>query len=242
MGSQNQIKIYPYTKAKSALFPLSSRDQYECANAYITRGITGTPSSLENCFDSFPSIKKVAEALGITGSKNLWLGPPSRSENEVKSGQLIDLLTGVTSAECTEIKNSLGNEWLGCLWGTPQAPFSCTCPEVGEKFEAYLKHRLNLATFWKTPKNVPILRQAFLDELKYQTQVEITISGEFNLHPGMLVEIDVASLKTKAPNKVESSLFSGIYMVVAVRHVINNGGSHETSLSLSYIPPATEPA
>jgi len=98
-----------------------------------------------------------------------------------------------------------------------------------------------LATFWKTPKNVPVLRQAFLDELKYQTQVEITIAGDFNLHPGMLVEIQVDSLKTKAPNKVELSIFTGIYMIVAVRHVINSGGSHETSLSLSYIPPANEP-
>ena len=241
MGSQNQIKIYPYTKAKNALFPLASRDQYECANAYITRGVTSTPSTIEECFKSFPSVKSIGDAIGITGSQSLWLGPASPSTTEVRAGQLIDLLTGITSAECSQIKSTLGDAWLGCLWGTPQAPFSCTCPEVGEKFQAYLKHRLNLATFWKTPKNVPVLRQAFLDELKYQTQVEITIAGDFNLHPGMLVEIQVDSLKTKAPNKVELSIFTGIYMIVAVRHVINSGGSHETSLSLSYIPPANEP-
>lgn len=242
MGTQNQIKIYPYTKAKSALFPLASRDQYECANAYITRGITSTPSNLEACFDSFPTVKEVGKRLGITGSKSLWLGPQPSNETTVGEGKLIDLLTGVTSAECLQIKEKLGDDWLGCLWGTPQAPFSCTCPEVGKKFEAYLKHRLNLATFWKTPKNTPILRRAFLDELKYSTKVEITIAGEWNLHPGMLVEIDVNSIKTKAPNKVERSLFTGIYIVLAVRHVVNNGGSHETSLTLSYIPPATEPS
>jgi hypothetical protein len=240
MAGSNQIKVYPYTLDKKSVTPLGSRDAYECANALITRGVTSSPTSLESCFDSFPTIKNMAETLGLTGTKGLWVGPPPLDPKKVKVGDMVDLLSGVTSFECNHIKSSLGSDWLGCLWGSPQGPFSCTCPEVGSKFKAYLKHRLNVATFWKTPKSVPVFRQSFLDYIKYQTKVEITVGGDFNAHPGMIVELKVESFKTKAPFTVEESVFSGLYIIVAVRHIINNGGTHETSLTLSYIPTGSE--
>lgn len=238
MSASKQIKTYPYTSENKAIVPLASKSSYECANAFITRGLTGVPSSLEDCLNRFPTAKKMAEMLGV---EELWLSPKSPDDStELKPGDKIDLLTGIISTECQNIENDLGSDWLGCLWGSPQAPFSCTCPEVGKKFKAYLKHRLNVATFWKTPKSVPVFRQSFLDYLKYQTKIEITVAGNFDIRPGNLLDLNVESFKTKAPFSVSPSHFSGLYIVIAVRHVINNGGSHETSVTLSYIPTATD--
>ena len=98
----NQIKIYPYTIGKGALYPLNSRDQYECANSEITRGLTAAPYTLEACFDAFPQIRSISHSLGITGTNSLWKGP---SGGVRPSGSLVirDLLTGITGSECEQI-------------------------------------------------------------------------------------------------------------------------------------------
>ena len=36
-----------------------ARDEYVCANAQITQGLTATPSSLEECFSKFPKISEI---------------------------------------------------------------------------------------------------------------------------------------------------------------------------------------
>ena len=233
MATTNQIKIYPYTISKSALTPVTSRDAYECANSEITRGLTASPNSLQGCFDSFPAIKTIAQGLGVLPS-NLWLGSTG---SVPKKGTLVirDLLTGITGGECEGIKSSLGQSWLGCLWGTPEAPFSCVCPEVGSNYEAYLKHRLNIATFWKTPVKVPVNRREFLDGLKYQSKVDLTVAGDYNIRPGVMVEL-LVDHPTRTPINTGTSIFSGLYMVLSVKHILNSGGTHETALTVTQIP------
>jgi hypothetical protein len=229
-----QIKVYPYTVGKGAIYPLSSRSEYECANSEITRGLTGSPANLEACFSSFPQIQSIAYSLGITSSNSLWRGPSGAG---APSGTLVirDLLAGLTGPECDEIQSSLGPSWLGCLWGSPQATFSCTCPQVGDNFEAYLKHRLNVATFWKTPITAPVDRRKFLDAFKYQSKVDLTLAGDFKLRPGDVLEIQV-DRATRTPYNSNSSIFSGLYFVLSVKHVVNAGGTHEMAVSVSQIP------
>jgi hypothetical protein len=215
------------------LTPVSSRHSYECANSEITRGLTGSPGSLQNCFDSFPAVKEIAKQLGVD-STNVWKGPTG---DVPAKGTLVirDLLTGITGGECDEIKSSLGESWLGCLWGTPEASFSCVCPEVGTNFEAYLKHRLNVATFWKTPIKVPVDRREFLDGLKYLSKVDITVACDFNLRPGYIIEL-LVDHPTRSPIDTGESIFSGLYLIVSVKHVLNSGGTHETALTVTQIP------
>jgi len=231
MTEVNQIKTYPYTKAKNALIPFTSRE-YECANAFITRGATTAPNSFKECMDRFPKIKQIAEGIGITGAP--WSGP-SKLDDPNLTKVFKDLLTGITSGECEQIKSQLGDDWAGCLWGSPSAPFSCSCPDVGDKFEAYLKHRLNVATFWKTPKGAPVERRQFLDLMKYLTKIEITVAGDFSVVPGGFVELFVDN-HVRTPVESEPSLMSGTFMVFAVKHVVNSGGTHEMVLTLGEMP------
>jgi len=229
----NQIKIFPYTIAKNALTPVNSRHSYECANSEITRGLIQSPASLQECFNSFPAIQNIAAQLGVNSS-TIWRGP---TEDVPARGTLVirDLLTGITGGECDEIQSSLGQDWLGCLWGTPEASFSCVCPEVGANFEAYLKHRLNVATFWKTPVKVPVDRREFLDGLKYLSKVDITVAGDFNLRPGYIIEL-LVDHPTRSPIDTGASIFSGLYLIVSVKHILNSGGTHETALTVTQIP------
>lgn len=229
----NQIKVFPYTIAKSALTPINSRQSYECANSEITRGLTGSPASLQDCYNSFPAVATIGAALGISPS-NLWYGSTG---TPAPKGSLVirDLLTGITGGECDEVKGTLGQDWLGCLWGTPQSPFSCTCPEVGQNYEAYLKHRLNVATFWKTPVKVPVDRKEFLDGLKYLTKIDLTVAGDFNIRPGYVVEV-LVDHPTRSPINTGASIFSGLYMVIGVKHILNSGGTHETAITVTQLP------
>lgn len=231
--SSRQIKTLPATKYQQADGVLNSREIYECANADITRGFTAAPSSLEECLVRFPQIQTIWKEFGV-GHDTFYGATFSGPAGGI--GVIKDLYTGITSEECKQINSLLGPEWLGCLWGSPMAPFSCSCPYIGEKFEAYLKLRLNVASFWKTPVKVPVERKAFLDELKYNTKVELTVAGDFKLTPGSIIEILVDHPTRYANDTAEKSLFSGLYMVLSVKHVFTNGGTHETALTATALP------
>ena len=43
----NQIITYGTNYSQETFYPVASKDAYECANAAITRGATGIPSSLQ---------------------------------------------------------------------------------------------------------------------------------------------------------------------------------------------------
>jgi hypothetical protein len=232
MSEVNQIKIYPYTEAKKASTTFTSRE-YECANAFITRGATTAPNTFKECMDRFPNIKKIADEIGMTGLA--WAGPEKLNDPALTK-TFKDLLTGITSSECQQISTTFGPDWAGCLWGSPSASFSCSCPDIGSKYEAYLKHRLNVATFWKTPKTVPVERRQFLDLFKYLTKIEITVAGDFTIVPGDFVELFVDN-HVRTPTRPTGSLMTGTFLVIAVKHVVNSGGTHEMVLSLGEMPP-----
>lgn len=232
MSEVNQIKIYPYTEAKRATTTFTSRE-YECANAFITRGATFAPITFKECMDRFPNIKKIADGIGMTGLA--WSGA-TKLDDPYLTKVFKDHLTGITSSECQQISTTLGPDWAGCLWGSPSAPFSCSCPDVGPLYEAYLKHRLNVATFWKTPKTVPVERRQFLDLLKYLTKIEITVAGDFSIVPGSFVELFVDN-HVRTPLEPQRSLMTGTFLVIAVKHVVNSGGTHEMVLTLGEMPP-----
>ena len=218
-----------------------ARDEYVCANAQITQGITSTPSSLDDCLTRFPKIATIAEAVGITGSASLWSFPGMCGSAGLTPP--FDIYLGTASNECMKIESNteLGPEFFGCLWGLPEAPFNCTCPEIGEKFEAYLKLRLNVATFWNTPKDAPVKRKEFLDSMTFGRKVTINISGDMSLRCGAMVEV-VANNTSGYPYSAGTSPINGMYWVLGVKHMFTNTGTHETQLALTSILPATSVA
>ena len=233
MSNTKQIVIYGTNDSYESLTPLNSRPAYECANAKITRGITNAPISIEACLASFPEVKKIADAIGFSAA-NIWYGNTACPGGVCGSTGPLNLLLDTNSLECQNIIPDLGEDWLGCLWGTPSASYSCICPEVKTKYEAYIKLRLNDAAFWNTPVETPVKRAEFLDALKYSSKITATIAGDFSLKLGQLMYVRLTAMNKYGFGDTESFM-SGYYYIVGLKHVITNSGTHETAVSLSNI-------
>lgn len=242
-----QIVIYGTNDSKQAYYPVTSKDGYECANAHITRGTTSAPNTLDECFQKFPGVLDIATAVGffvnIEGSSGssgwsgytLWTGETGITDLNVTKAQ--DVYFDSPVEECDQISGStaLGLEWLGCLWGTPSAPYSCTCPDIQPKYEAYIKLRLNVASFWATPVETPVKRAEFVDSIRYGKKIDVTIAGDFNIKIGQVVSIRANAL-SGFPYSPLQSYMNGYYYITGVKHVIMNSGTHESALALTQIP------
>jgi hypothetical protein len=235
MPSRGKILTLNSTTLSTPLGSFGSKDEYVCTNAQITQGITSTPNSLDDCLKRFPGISFIADAIGVTSQSSLF-SFPGNCFGPTGLTYPIDLYLIEPSNECEYIKTNpnLGPEFYGCLWGLPEAPFNCSCPDLGDKFEAYIKLRLNNATFWNTPKTAPIKRREFLDSLKYARKITINIAGDISIRPGNIVEIRANGI-SGYPYSIGESVLNGMYWVLGVKHVFNNSGTHETSLTLSDI-------
>jgi len=228
----NQLKTIGASKISYASNTLSSKSEYSCANADLTRGLTHQPSTLAECFTRFPNIQGIALQLGVSATP--WTGPRPPSP----SSPYYDTLLGVTSEECEKVNltsSGLGPTWLGCLWGSPMASFSCTCPDIGSNYLNYLKLRLSVATFWNTPTTVPPQRNEFLDCLQYSKRVTITVAGNFDIKPGNVIELRVNSMAAYPALAGTTSLLTDKYYVLSVKHTITNGGVHETNITAGKI-------
>jgi hypothetical protein len=230
-----QLNIIGTNKPQGAIYPVASKYSYECANAHITRGSTMSPWSLDDCFSSFPGIKDIADSIGFN-IKNLWEGTGATTDPSVFTAE--DVYFDKLTTECSEVINSvdLGLDWLGCLWGTPEAPYSCSCPDLGPKYDAYVKHRLNVASFWKTPVQTPVARTEFIDALQYGRKVTATVAGDISLRPGEVIRVRLNNI-SGFPYTTANSSMNGLYYIMGVKHVFTNSGTHESSLSLSLIAP-----
>jgi hypothetical protein len=236
-NSTKQIITYGTNSSQEAITSVTSRSSYECANAKITRGVTLAPNSIEDCLNSFPDVKKIADAIGFT-TGNLNLNDSVCPEGLSGSSGPFNLLLENSSLECREVyaSSDLGEEWLGCIWGTPNAPYSCVCPDVKSKYEAYIKFRLNDAAFWNTPVETPVKRAEFMDAFKYASKITATIAGDFLLKVGTLVYVRLTAVNKFGIASTESYL-NGYYYITGLKHVVTNSGTHETALFLSSIAP-----
>lgn len=227
-----QIKTIGATKTSLAINTISSKETYDCANAKITRGLTGQPSTLSECKNEYPNISQIATQLGVD-MDNPFSGPPIPGSLPT----IHDTLLGNDSdlKECAGISNKLDDSWLGCLWGAPMADFSCTCPDVGTNFDKYLKLRLNVATFWNTPIETPPKRSEFLDSVKFAPKTTIVVPGTFQVRPGDVIEIKADNLA--AYQSSGQSLLSKKYYVISVKNMVSSGGVHETAIVASTILP-----
>lgn len=250
--SSKQIYTYGTNQGQESFYPVISRDTYECANSSITRGVTSTPGSIEECFEKFSTVRDIAEAIGFykgaveesegvcgsSGGFSLWEGPTGCTPtiNRFTSSLPLDIYFDTPNEECDKIVDTLGVQWLGCLWGTPSAPYSCVCPDVNLKYEAYIKLRLNVASFWNTPVETPVKRTEFIDALKYGSKIDVTIAGDFNLRVGSIVNLRINGISNKPYSDV-TPISNGSYYITGIKHVITSSGTHESALALTQLAP-----
>lgn len=229
---------------------IANRSEYICANSKITSGQSPAPISLEDCYDQYPEIKAIAEALGVGNTYSI-LGVFGLSGNT--SGVTVCGNSGISGfgpagtaggftlifdtpdREARLVEEKFGNTaWLGCFWSDPYASFSYNCPLVGDMYETYLRYRLSSATFWDTKVSAPILRQEFTESVG--DLVEITIAGNLSQRPGDIVYVkadNATGLSTLTEGTPSESIKTGYYYILRAKNVIKNDGAHTTILSLS---------
>lgn len=204
-----------------------------------------------------PSKKWIAEnIIGITADKDLWVGSSTVKGWTAEGTNILNSLYFETaSKEMFLVRNSrtepndvsiaplpgptyrnLSKEFVGCYFTSPEAPFSANCPEIGNYYPWYLKLRLNVATFWNTPKQTPVKRREFLDSFKYARKAELVISGDFNVKIGDVIELKLNSLSGYG-NANTDSVLNGFYWVIGRKHVFTNSGTHETHLRVTQMMP-----
>ena len=139
--------------------------------------------------------------------------------------ELEDLLQ--KSKYCDLISQELGEEYLGCDWEDPDSTSSCACPVIGEKYKEWKKYYQTYSSFWNTPKQTPLLRNAQMTLLTAQTASAI-VHGDFSIRPGAIInlEIPIGNNKTGLKNS------SGRWMVAEIEHIIQGANAHSMRLAL----------
>jgi hypothetical protein len=125
--------------------------------------------------------------------------------------------------ECDLIEEHLGEEWLGCLWNNLDHPSSCNCPCRGEKFKDYLEYTRTKATFWETPNQTPLWREAQMILLSSQ-KATLFLDGDLSLRVGELININ--SLVTTKNDTSRPRNFAGRWLVASIDHNILNSSHH----------------
>ena len=150
--------------------------------------------------------------------------------------------------ECDLVPDALtsvgedGNKWIGCIWDNQDHPSSC-CERVyadgneelyaegweGNKFKDYLEYTRTYATYWDTPYETPLWRNAQMRLLGSQTAM-IALNGDLTLKPGTIIRINDPHFNPgEAANNKN---YTGKWLVSAVEHNIGIR-SHRSLLTLT---------
>ena len=133
--------------------------------------------------------------------------------------------------ECKLIEAVLGKEYLGCNFIEPDAPCSCNCPEQGSKFKDYLAYDRTYATFWETPLDLPLRRNAQINQLNAQ-QIKITVPPNELVRVGEIVElINPNDVPEETLNEYKK--ISGRWLVAEINHFVYGVASSFFILTLT---------
>lgn len=116
--------------------------------------------------------------------------------------------------ECSLIEQHLGQEWLGCVWSSPENTGSCNCPEIGDKFMDYLAYSRTYATFWSTPAKTPLYRNTQYNLLFAQT-LQVIIPRNENIKIGSIVSVEDRS----EINEEKYRRFGGKWLVTEISNI-----------------------
>lgn len=132
------------------------------------------------------------------------------TEQEIKEAE-----EAIKECELIETNDKLGPDYLGCLWDDIEHPSSCNCPCVGSKFGEYLDYTRTYSTYWDTPPQQPLLRNAQMQLITSQS-ARLTIMGDLTLRPGTLIYV-------KEPFETELGIekrVGGRWLVASITHSI----------------------
>jgi len=127
----------------------------------------------------------------------------------------------------TGSEEPLDEEYLGCDWQDPDSNTSCICPEVGSKYKDWKKYYETYSTFWNTPKQTPLLRNAQMTLLTAQ-KAKAIVHGDFSIRPGAIINLEISNINND--NSYKSS--SGKWMVAEIEHSIFGANAHTMTLTL----------
>lgn len=107
-----------------------------------------------------------------------------------------------------------GEDWLGCMWNNDDHPSSCNCPCVGPKFGKYLQYTRTQSTYWDTPPQQPLWRNAQMNLIN-STKLSINIHGDLTLRPGTMVFV-----KDFSGDRGKLSKIGGRWLIETIIHNI----------------------
>jgi hypothetical protein len=131
------------------------------------------------------------------------------------------------SKYCDRIKEELGEDYLGCDWKDPDSTSSCSCPIIGQKYKEWKKYYQTYSTFWNTPKQTPLLRNAQMTLLTAQ-KAKAIVHGDFSIRPGAIINIEIANINNDGGLKSSS----GRWMIAEIEHSIFGINAHTMTLTL----------
>jgi len=183
-----------------------------------------------NIIESFegPPGATIDQVINGTGATNIqdWLQengtiPRKPTDEDLEEAKRL-------TKECELISENLDSSWLGCLWSNLDDPISCACPGRGDNFKKYIEYTRSQSTFWNTPENTPLLRNAQMLQLNSQKAL-IVVNGDFSVQPG-----DIISLKIPlgVDTDRENTRASGKWLVSQINHAFATQQTHRMVLSL----------
>lgn len=114
--------------------------------------------------------------------------------------------------ECNLIKETLGDNFLGCIFSDPENVASCNCPEQGKFYPLFLESIRTQATFWGTDPRTPLRRQAQMSLFNAQKAV-MSIFPDDTLRIGEIIEVQKPLSMTKQDR------ISGKWMITGIERI-----------------------
>ena len=127
------------------------------------------------------------------------------------------------------VKKYLGSSYLGCVYDDINSISSAKCPEQGRYFAKYLEYCRTSATFWDTPLDTPLQRQAQMGQLKSES-IEIKISGQIEKEIKLGSIINIKNHNTM-PNH-EPRRNSGEWLVTSISYEFQSDSTFSMILIL----------
>ena len=136
--------------------------------------IPDSPEELERINAEIHGVGEDGEAVAWSISPDDMKEPTDEELDQLKEDM----------KECGWIEQYLnteeGDDWRGCIWNDTGHPSSCNCPCVGNRFKDYMEYTKTYSTYWDTPNNTPLWRNAQMQLINAQKCV-IVVNGDFSL-------------------------------------------------------------
>lgn len=134
-------------------------------------------------------------------------------EEEPTYMQLFDTFKAIN--EESKIIEHLGSSYLGCIFDDINHISSAKCPEQGKLFHKYLEYCRSSATFWDTPLDTPLQRNAQMGQLMSES-IEIKISAKLDEEIKLGSTIEIRNHNTMEGHEPRRN--SGFWLVATISY------------------------